>query len=530
DDLVEAGQRLFSVRVQKATFEEISDGHHTAVLEFNEAGGLRIDEEHLIWEDLAGYYPETREQLLRLPSAGVLLQAHQAKAKAPALGITGPTKGLYQPFRRDPLRRRRVPAAEELVEEDVGTRRTREHSSEIGEEGAHTAKAEPEATEEEPTAEEPTVKEEPATTGEAEAEETEGQQDHIVSAEGAAEGAPGEGAEEEEDPEQDVEVEIEVPASASERTRSPSPEEQLRVQRTAHREDAAEALSAPDPYDLPEEEEVVQYRGLPETHLQSPELRPQSGLSHQASSGTVGEANPGGRRGKSGSWPPKRRAPSHDEGAASEGDTPRSSAPVSRSDLPKKAAVRPVILRKVPPADKFGVRYKAAPSYPPGSVPQAPPQYKGPPHEVFVRNVAGKKGPETRSTGKAPPPQVTGNRQKLAYHAWAQQQRAEEEAQAAASGAASSSRVPRVLATRTEATVVFDWHNVLDKAWVENKKSDWSTRRGTHGYFKPAFTEALKNFVVEHRPVCVAILSYCSRSSAAWYETHFLRTYQEDRA
>ena len=77
DDLVEAGQRLFSVRVQKATFEEISDGHHTAVLEFNEAGGLRIDEEHLIWEDLAGYYPETREQLLRLPSAGVLLQAHQ---------------------------------------------------------------------------------------------------------------------------------------------------------------------------------------------------------------------------------------------------------------------------------------------------------------------------------------------------------------------------------------------------------------------------------------------------------------------
>ncbi|CAE7889214.1 unnamed protein product, partial [Symbiodinium necroappetens] len=226
---------------------------------------------------------------------------------------------------------------------------------------------------------------------------------------------------------------------------------------------------------------------------------------------------------KSGSWPPKRRAPSHDEGAASEGDIPRSSAPVSRSDLPKKVAVCPAIPRKVPPADKYGVRYKAAPAYPPGSVPQAPPQYKGPPHEVFVRNVAGKEGPETRSTGKAPPPQVTGNRQKLAYHAWAQQQRAEEEAQAAASGAASSSRVPRVLATRTEATVVFDWHNVLDKAWVENREADWNTRRGTHGYFKPAFTEALKDFVVEHRPICVAILSFCSRSSAAWYETHFLR-------
>ena len=172
------------------------------------------------------------------------------------------------------MRRRRVPAAEELVEEDVGTRsrsepppgdapvdlsaaggalestplrsarraRTppRTRAAETGFirdlrlRGSVLAslhcgeQAEPEATEEEPTAEEPTVKEEPATTGEAEAEETEGQQDHIVSAEGAAEGAPGEGAEEEEDPEQDVEVEIEVPASASERTRSPSPEEQLR--------------------------------------------------------------------------------------------------------------------------------------------------------------------------------------------------------------------------------------------------------------------------------------------------------------
>ncbi|CAE7911414.1 unnamed protein product, partial [Symbiodinium necroappetens] len=250
----------------------------------------------------------------------------KAKAKAPALGITGPTKDLYQPFRRDPLRRRRVPAAEELVEEDVGTRsrsepppgdasvdlsaaggalentplrsarrtrtppRTREAETgfirDLRLRGSvlaslHRAEqAEPEATEEEPTAEEPTAKEEPATTDEAKAEEAEeetgGHQDHIVSAEGAAEGAPGEGAEEEEDPEQDVEIEVEVPASVSERTRSPSPSGEAvqevrvavkrgnvthRVQRTAHQEDAAEALSAPDPYDLPEEEEVVQYRG-----------------------------------------------------------------------------------------------------------------------------------------------------------------------------------------------------------------------------------------------------------------------------
>ena len=140
-----------------------------------------------------------------------------------------------------------------------------------------------------------------------------------------------------------------------------------------------------------------------------------------------------------------------------------------------------------------------------------------------MRNVAGREGPEARSTGKAPPPQVTGNRQKLAYHAWYQQQRAEEEAQAAASGTATSSRVPRVLASRTEITVVFDWHNVLDKAWVEARGANWQTQRGSHGYFKVPFTEAPKAFVIDHRPVCVAILSYCSRASAAWFEHHYLR-------
>ena len=71
--------------------------------------------------------------------------------------------------------------------------------------------------------------------------------------------------------------------------------------------------------------------------------------------------------------------------------------------------------------------------------------------------------------------------------------------------------------------MIFDWHNVLDKAWVEDKTADWNTPRGAHGYFKPAFTEALKAFVAEHRPICLAILSFCSRSSAPWYEFHFLK-------
>ncbi|CAE7947096.1 unnamed protein product [Symbiodinium sp. KB8] len=680
DDLVEAGQRLFSVRVQKATFEEISDGHHTAVLEFNEAGGLRIDEEHPIWEDLAGYYPELSRAVAAVverrgaaqsaPSSSSKAPAPKAKwqpkakakepaepppakakAKARALGITGPTKDLYQPSRRDPLRRRRVPPAEELEEDDVGTRSRSEPppgdaSVDLSAAGGalegttlgsarrartpprtRTAEAgfirdlrlrgsvlaslhcgeqaEPEATEEEPTAGEPTAKEEPATAEEAEVEETEGQQDYTVSAEGAAEGAPGEGAEEEEEPEQDVEVE--VPASVSERTRSPSPSGEA-----AQEEDAAEALSAPDPYDLPEEE-AVQHRGAargapaepraappkrpftpgevveaeveetaPVRHRRpsnppaqrprvtlipaakgsasertaaalrinrpppKPPTKPRPAAARSVRPTLEAEEEPGPRErtrtprradaapskgaaqahrgaGKSGSWPPRRRTPSHDEGAASEGDTPRSSAPVTKADLPKKVVVRPAVPRKVPPTDRHGVRYKAAPDYPPGAVPQRPPQYKGPPHEVFVRNVAGREGPEARSTGKAPPPQVTGNRQKLAYHAWYQQQRAEEEAQAAASGAATSSRVPRVLASRTEITVVFDWHNVLDKAWVEARGANWQTQRGSHGYFKVPFTEALKAFVIDHRPVCVAILSYCSRASAAWFEHHFLR-------
>ena len=86
----------------------------------------------------------------------------------------------------------------------------------------------------------------------------------------------------------------------------------------------------------------------------------------------------------------------------------------------------------------------------------------------------------------------------------------------------SSSAQPRVLATRTEATVVFDWHQVLDKAWVENRGATWETKRGSHGYFNVDFLEALKQFCEEHKPLRVAILSYCSPSNAAWYQFHFL--------
>ena len=141
-----------------------------------------------------------------------------------------------------------------------------------------------------------------------------------------------------------------------------------------------------------------------------------------------------------------------------------------------------------------------------------------------MNKVQGGEGAATRAPSKPPPAQVTGHRTKQAYHKWAQEARAEEEeaeAQAAAQGAASSTA--RVLASRTEATIVFDWHQVLDKAWVENTQASWSTARGSHGHFEPAFTDALRAFVLEHLPVCIAILSFCSRASAEWYEVHFLR-------
>ena len=198
----------------------------------------------------------------------------------------------------------------------------------------------------------------------------------------------------------------------------------------------------------------------------------------------------------------------------------------TRSPKPKVSTTSspPPVPKKVPPADKKGIPYKAAPRVAPKASPKA--DFKGPPHALFVNKVQGGEGAATRAPSKPPPAQVTGHRTKQAYHKWAQEARAEEEeaeAQAAAQGAASSSRPARVLATRTEATIVFDWHQVLDKAWVENKQATWSTARGSHGHFEPAFTDALRAFVLEHLPVCIAILSFCSRASAEWYEVHFLR-------
>ncbi|CAE7482090.1 unnamed protein product, partial [Symbiodinium sp. CCMP2456] len=295
DDLVRACWRLFSVRVAKATFEDISEGHHRAVLQFNEAGD-DIEEDHLVWEDLAGYYPELSEAVRavverrgaaegapsssRAPGPKAKWQPKAkakepagpppakakpkepagpppSKTKAPSLAIPASTRDLYQPSRRDPLRRGRVTAEEPTEAEDVGTRsrsqppagdtgvdlsaaggalerpslhEARRARTPPGTRAAETGfirdlrlrgsvlaslhcgeQAEPEATAEEQPAEEPTAEE--VKTEEAEV---------VADAEGAAEGAPigeteeegqsegaAQGAQEEEEHEPDAEVEVE---------------------------------------------------------------------------------------------------------------------------------------------------------------------------------------------------------------------------------------------------------------------------------------------------------------------------------
>ncbi|CAE7714656.1 unnamed protein product [Symbiodinium sp. CCMP2592] len=582
--------------------------------------------------------------------------------KAPALGIRGPTRDLYYRGRSDPLRQRRVPAEPEQIIEDTGARASSEPPAaedevDLSRAGGNPAEdslrsarrvrtpparraqeearleelrlrgsvfasfrdaedAEPEQAEQ---AEQAAGREE---TEEIEVEVEVAQGDDGGAAVGApddepaTEGRQAEGAEEEEAAEED---------EAIDRRAVPPP----RVQRTAHQGDAEEALSAPDPFDLPndawidphsyreaytasgvprgvsvaridtsseeegrqrgaasgapatprappqrrpfrqgeiveaEVEETATLRRRPATpEGEPPTRRPRVVLTPASKASSVPatasaplraepieaveEAGPRERtrtprrpeaappkgaaqahrgRGRSGSWPPKRQASSSPEGAVSEGDSPRSRAPATKESLPKARQSQPKLPSKVPPTDRHGVKYKSppvpAPPAPKGTAAQ--PVFKGPPHAVFVASITRGGQEQPKATSKAPPPIVTGNRQKLAYHAWAQQARDEENAQAAASSAAAASASSqRVLASRTEATIVFDWHHVLDKAWIESTGATWETRRGSHGYFNLEFVDALKAFCEEHKPLRLAILSYSTPSSSAWYRHHFL--------
>ncbi|CAE7412617.1 unnamed protein product, partial [Symbiodinium sp. CCMP2592] len=215
--------------------------------------------------------------------------------KAPALGIRGPTWDLYYRGRSDPLRQRRVPAEPEQIIEDTGARASSEPPAAEGEVDLSRAGGNPvedslrsarrvrtppaRRAQEEARLEELRLRgsvfasfrdaedaEPEQAAGEQETEEVEvevevAQGDDRGAAEGApddepaTEGRQAEGAEEEEAAEEDEAIDVHP---ASEATVSPatsgrSPNARDPVQRTAHQGDAEEALSAPDPFDLPDD-------------------------------------------------------------------------------------------------------------------------------------------------------------------------------------------------------------------------------------------------------------------------------------
>ncbi|CAE6942204.1 RE1 [Symbiodinium sp. CCMP2592] len=462
--------------------------------------------------------------------------------KAPALGIRGPTRDLYYRGRSDPLRRRSVPAEAEETIEDSGARPSSEPPAAEGEVDLTSAGGNPPEdslrasrrvrtppsirTQEELRLEELRLRgsvfasfrdaedAEPE-QGDHQQEATDGQETEEVEVEvaveddgGAATGAPddaqaaegreAEGAEEEEAGEEDPTVEG-VPAE-SDATVSPVPSEAAAPTREVR-------------------VSVGRGRGVTRRPLI---LAPATGTQKKHLVHLIRLICPTTR----GSTHILTGRTGNTQGTTTEKAVPTGSrAPATKESLPKARQSQPKLPSKVPPTDRHGVKYKSppvpAPPAPKGTAAQA--VFKGPPHAVFVASITRGGQEQPKATSKAPPPIVTGNRQKLAYHAWAQQARDEENAQAAASSAAAASASSqRVLASRTEATIVFDWHHVLDKAWIESTGATWETRRGSHGYFNLEFVDALKAFCEEHKPLRLAILSYSTPSSSAWYRHHFL--------
>ena len=298
-----ASYDTFGVWLSKRTYDRLTQAEIDLVCEF-----VLLDErpiEHEIWDRIGRFYREVSaaigrarrgaEEAARAPESGEGAAAASSEPSAPSkaaapkqqpkpqaakpkaapkLGISGPTKDLYFPSRRDPLRRGRAPA-EEQEEEDTSGRpaseprqRYRSRSVDLGAAGgapraesltrsrrvrtpprrraqesrsvqelrlrgnlfaalaAEDSDVDVEVEVDEPA---PKAADDPEQEEQEEQEEEQEQEAEPPAPEGAAFGAPGEnaeGAEEEEAPEADVEVE--VPPSGSDRTRSPSPSEATR--------------------------------------------------------------------------------------------------------------------------------------------------------------------------------------------------------------------------------------------------------------------------------------------------------------
>ena len=368
DIVQQATYDTFGVWLSKRTYDRLTQQEVDLVCEF-----ILLDErpiEHEIWDRIGRFYREVSaaigrarrgaEEAARAPESGEGAAAASSEPSAPSkaaapkqqpkplatkpkaapkLGISGPTKDLYFPSRRDPLRERRAPE-EEREEEDTSGRpaseprqRHRSRSVDLGAAGGApraesltrsrrvrtpprrraqesrnvqelrlrgnlfaALAAEDSDVEVEVEVDEPA----PKTADDPEQEEEQEQEAEPPAPEGAAFGAPGEnaeGAEEEEAPEADVEVspspseatrEVRVGVKRGSVTRRPlilapateafptvrvdsqgawvrvrEPPSQPsfvrrappppRVQREAHQGDEEEALSAPDPYDLPDD-------------------------------------------------------------------------------------------------------------------------------------------------------------------------------------------------------------------------------------------------------------------------------------
>ena len=83
--------------------------------------------------------------------------------------------------------------------------------------------------------------------------------------------------------------------------------------------------------------------------------------------------------------------------------------------------------------------------------------------------------------------------------------------------------VPRgVPEARLDSSSSEDHHRQRGAAAGAPARPTWETKRGSHGYFNVDFLESLKAFCEEHKPLRIAILSYCSPTNAAWYQHHFL--------
>ena len=150
DIVQQATYDTFGVWLSKRTYDRLTQEEIDLVCEF-----VLLDErpiEHEIWDRIGRFYREVSaaigrarrgaEEAARAPESGEGAAAASSEPSAPSkaaapkqqpkpqaakpkaapkLGISGPTKDLYFPSRRDPLRRRRAPE-EEREEEDTSGR------------------------------------------------------------------------------------------------------------------------------------------------------------------------------------------------------------------------------------------------------------------------------------------------------------------------------------------------------------------------------------------------------------------------